>query len=253
VLISYRRNFIFLSNPKCGSTTFESDWRSCCELAITGTRLGKHFTYKQLCTRLAFIFERAGQPPESFFRFGVIRDPVDRAVSWFNYRQRHRAELPPLKEALAAFVSHLDRDLTMLGSKNPYSYGQRGFYNDQENNLGVDYLIPLPRLAEESLRLKSALGIPNKTKKPLEESGGTLSKIRRLFRPVKVPRKLNTTGARRRNISPVILSRSDVPDNVCKRIEEVFYLDVKLYHQALDGQFGRLENAVAKKCPSEKR
>jgi hypothetical protein len=219
MLISKRYKFLFLSNPKCASTSILLEWRKYSQLSIEATAFGKHLNYQEITKLLAFAFKRAKLPIDSFFRFGVVRDPVDRSISWFNYRSRTTTPRPSKMEAVATFIEQVTAQVEKLKNKPPRSYGQRQFYSDVNGELGVDYLIPLPRLAEELPRLRHALG-------------------------VKKPAKAQASA---KNVSPRLIALEDVPNDILALIQNAYRFDVELYNAAVSRQFGSPENAVAEK------
>jgi hypothetical protein len=219
VLISRRYKFIFLSNPKCASTTILSEWKHYSQFVIQATALGKHLSCRQVRKYLEFVFQRTELPMEAFFRFGVIRDPVDKQISWFNYATRKRAAPPSKSQALEEFQAHIDDLTNKMRKKRRQAYGQYAFYSEPSGDIGVDYLIAFPNLADHLPRLRQALGI----------------------KPIRVGAKSFT------NISPKILTSNDLSDQTRGTIRDLYSADVGLYERALSGGFDTPENAVAKK------
>ena len=79
--------FVFVANTKCASTTCEaSKLGRTADIRLTTTWVGKHMTLAEIRERFDCVF--AEIPFEQFFKFGIIRDPVDWVVSWFNFRAR---------------------------------------------------------------------------------------------------------------------------------------------------------------------
>jgi hypothetical protein len=220
MLISNRHNFIFFANPKCASTTFEADWRRHSDLAITGTKCGKHFSPLQASKRLAFVFERIGRPPEAFFRFGIIRDPIDRAISWYNYSQRNLSVLPSKEKALHDFQVIIRRQAEQFKNKAAHKGPQAAFFCTPSGQLNVDYLIALPQLTDAIHQLKKALGIRGTSQK---------------------------TAPKRRNRSPKLITSGDLDTSVKNLILTMSHHDLELYASALEGRFGSIENTVARK------
>lgn len=88
MLISFNKRFLFVANTKTASTTIEKLLRRYCAIAITRTAYGKHLAYSKIVKHFAFIFRKSGVPADAYFRFGVVREPLDWMVSWCNYRSR---------------------------------------------------------------------------------------------------------------------------------------------------------------------
>ena len=87
MLISLKHRFVFLSNMKAASTTIETSLAPFAELQRLYPRNSKHFSLAQMAQAFPAIL----QNPDVRSRlvvFGVVREPRDWIVSWFNYRSR---------------------------------------------------------------------------------------------------------------------------------------------------------------------
>jgi len=200
MLIKYRgkQKFIFIANTKCASTSIEkSKIGETPEIKITNAPIGKHMSLEQVHERFGFVFNVIKF--EEFFKFGVIRDPVDWVVSWYNYRSR--AELSdPNKKNYRNYAG----DMTFSGfwdsakdqhSLNPQS--QR-FFSTSNPDIKVDYLIRLENLNEDLLAVKAILG-------------------------------LNLLNIKQRNKSQTArMSSPAVEDRVRKEIEQKYHSDYEL-------------------------
>ena len=215
MLLSDRYNFLFLANPKCASSSVEAEWRNYSHISIRSTKLGKHISYREVQKHLKFVFKRTERPIESFFRFGIVRDPIDKAVSWFNYRAR-KCSTPPTKgDAIKDFAT----SVAAQAEKGGNNRGQHRFFSDQEGNLGTDYLIALPKLSEELPRLRNALGIKARKK----------------------------SAKSHLNASSSLITRDDLPSDVIRTLTQMYHEDLQLYQAAVKGAFGTPEEAVRKK------
>jgi hypothetical protein len=212
MLLSYRYNFLFLANHKCASTSIEQMLRPFSEFAIVSTALGKHLNYREVCRNIQFAFTR--KPLNEYFRFGVIRDPVEKEISWFNYRHGKLSPLPTKDHALDLFHRRLRESSRRLGKAKPF--GQTGFFSDASGHLGVDYLIPFPKLATDLARLRTAFGLP-----AAEQTGETV-----------------------KNSSKKVLSSADISEELRGELEELFSHDKELFNKSVNGWFGSPEEAV---------
>lgn len=114
--------FIFVANTKTASSSIEaSHLADIAEVRFTHNTMGKHLPIGRIADRFDFVFDEFGL--DEFFKFGVIREPVDWVVSWFNYRSR-----PELGDP-----SH----------RNHHNYvGDIGFAEFWETNHHRDFLAP---------------------------------------------------------------------------------------------------------------
>lgn len=86
MLIGVRNRFVFVANPKSGSTSIESALRDQAEIWRGGSPQRKHTRWSVVRKEYAFLFDQPAYAPRTFFRFGVIREPADWIRSWYNYR-----------------------------------------------------------------------------------------------------------------------------------------------------------------------
>ncbi|MFM7273927.1 MAG: hypothetical protein ACKO4A_08730, partial [Gammaproteobacteria bacterium] len=93
MLIGVARRFVFVANTKTASTSIEAALGEVAEIARQGSAARKHVSWSRVREEYGFLFDQPGFAPESFFRFGVLREPVDWVRSWYNYRLG-RGDLP---------------------------------------------------------------------------------------------------------------------------------------------------------------
>ena len=80
MLISERYNFVYLANPKTGSTSIEAAFEKYADFkAIAGPKT-KHMSYR--------LFSRKFRYFTSLDVVVCVRDPIDTLYSWYRYRQR---------------------------------------------------------------------------------------------------------------------------------------------------------------------
>jgi len=93
VLISVKNRLVFIASSKTGSTSIEAALASYAEINRTGSPQRKHIGWAAARKEYDFLFDRKNFLPETFFRFGVIREPADWVRSWYNYRRfgKHNA------------------------------------------------------------------------------------------------------------------------------------------------------------------
>jgi hypothetical protein len=83
MLLSLSRKFIFVANLKSASSAVERALGPFAEFRLTRTNWGKHDDLSAISKKFKWI--RKYVPPEDFFVFGVIRDPVDYILSLYNF------------------------------------------------------------------------------------------------------------------------------------------------------------------------
>jgi len=225
MILSYKKRFIFIAGAKNASTTIEHLLRKYADFALLHTKMGKHMPYAQIANKFDFLFSNSERPIESYFRFGVIRDPIDFLVSWYNFRQREifSKGRPNLKGKGCIGIEFIEfAEEVMKDIKNKRPFAKIGFqskrFADSEGKLGVDYLIPLNRLNNEIVELGKALGL-----------------------------KLKTPEETTRNISPKTFSASNIDSALAERLRLHFADDVELYRKANEGEFGNLTEVVRQK------
>ncbi|CAI8296400.1 MAG: Uncharacterised protein [Hyphomonas sp. TMED17] len=88
MLISISKRFLFIANSKTASTSLSKALRPYAEIERQGSPDRKHVSMGAVLDHYKFLFELPPFAPDTFFRFGVIRDPLDWIHSWYRYRQR---------------------------------------------------------------------------------------------------------------------------------------------------------------------
>lgn len=86
MLISVKKRFIFIASSKTASTSIESALTPYAEINRSGSPKRKHITWKEAKKEYNFIFRIPAYKPHSFFKFGVVREPIEWVISWYNYR-----------------------------------------------------------------------------------------------------------------------------------------------------------------------
>jgi Sulfotransferase family len=223
VLLSYSKRFLFIANTKTGSTTIEKNLRRHAEIAIPSTKHGKHMSYSFALKSFKFVFRKTS-PVEDYFRFGVVRDPLEWVVSWYNYLHREQMLKDEKKKKKStqgvSFEQYAAQVMSETEKGMPGHIGtQQAKFVTKDGELGVDYLIPLRRLNTDLQRIATELGI----KKPLP------------------PDK------ERANESPRIISTKDVQPELAERLRKHFADDLALYKKAEANGFGDLSEIIRRK------
>lgn len=98
MLISVKNRFVFVSNSKCASTSIERAFKRYAEIIGIASEKTKHADWLDILHDFHFLFEHREYSPDSFYRFGIMREPLSWVVSWYNYRmddKRGAEALPP--------------------------------------------------------------------------------------------------------------------------------------------------------------
>jgi hypothetical protein len=155
MLISLSHRFVFVANVKTASTSIESALRPYAEIAISETRFGKHASLAQIQDRFAFIFNK--QPIESFFTFGVIRDPVDLLVSVYSSHHKPEFRTEPHYTGNQTFDEFLD-SFRRRQSWQIVPQSQR--LSDKAGKIRLDYVIDFDRLDAQFADVLALIGLP---------------------------------------------------------------------------------------------
>lgn len=86
MLISIKKRFIFIANSKTSSTSIEAALTPYAEINRSGSPQRKHINWINARREYDFLFKIPAYKPEKFFKFGVVREPAEWVISWYNYR-----------------------------------------------------------------------------------------------------------------------------------------------------------------------
>jgi hypothetical protein len=170
MLIGVKKRFVFIANSKTASTSIEHSLVGQAEIQRGGGPQRKHIYLRDALPEYDFLFGRDGYGIESFFTFGVMRDPVSWIQSWYRYRCGNKVESPlPAGMSFGEFWALNDWNRTMLqGVPRLQSY----FFTDKAGASIVDYIIPYSQLADHFTTICEGLGI----KSPLQSKN--VSKVK---------------------------------------------------------------------------
>lgn len=90
MLISVKKKFVFIANSKTASTSIENALTKFAEINRNGGAQRKHVKWLKVKREYKFLFNLKKYRPESFFRFGVVREPIEWVLSWYNYRRGNK-------------------------------------------------------------------------------------------------------------------------------------------------------------------
>ncbi|MEM5882554.1 MAG: class I SAM-dependent methyltransferase [Candidatus Aenigmatarchaeota archaeon] len=149
MLISLSKKFIFVANTKTASTTIEKILLPFAEINTIGAAPEiKHMSIVDIMYRFNNILNF-----DKFFKFGVIRHPVDWFLSWFNYRSGNPHILSPLPDNLSIEEFFESGDWVLKLS-------QKSMFCDSNGNVLVDLVIPYDELDHYLYNILAFLKIP---------------------------------------------------------------------------------------------
>jgi hypothetical protein len=161
MLMSIKNRFIFVCNPKCASTSIEAGLREFCEIERGGSPSRKHISMESVISEYSFVFNNSENPLDSFFRFGIMRDPVQWILSWFRYRKGNKVANPlPDYMEFEDFWKINDWTKYILGTDKKKL--QSDWFRDRHGTLLVDYIMPFEELSHHYSLIAEKLGLPAK-------------------------------------------------------------------------------------------
>lgn len=140
MLLSDQKSFIFVANTKTASTSIESALMPWTDLHRAGSSERKHVSIRHIDALEPEFFAAAGRGPEAFFRFGVMREPVEWLGSWFRYRKGNKTASPlPKGTDFAGFWAMNDWNIRR---GNGARYLQRHLFCADDGKVLTDVIIP---------------------------------------------------------------------------------------------------------------
>jgi hypothetical protein len=187
MLISYRRNFVFIANLKSASTSIEAMLHPFADVKNTNTATGKHDGFALVQERYGWLFER--RPIDTFFVFGVIRDPVEYALSVYNSHTKDAFDGTKHSAKGIPF----DKYWMAERNKSWQLVPQVSRFKDSSGKLALDYVIDFSKLKVEFEEILTTMNVEN--------------------------------DLRHLNESPVAATRNDVPAEILADMERHFAED----------------------------
>lgn len=112
----------------------------------------------QVLRDYAFLFERPGFEAGTFFKFGVMRDPIEWIVSWYRYRKGNN-----IKPGLSANMSFEEfwelNDWNKIFVATGKKRLQSQFFCGPDGEILVDYIIPYAELSTHFSPIARSLGV----------------------------------------------------------------------------------------------
>ena len=162
--ISHKYRFVFLANPRTGSTTVRSILDHYSDIkSVHITQISERFPFYHYISAQEFkaIFEERGWDWSKYKKFCVIRNPYDRIVSLYHHGQQMKlkksshspkAQLRFLKERVQYLVDSKKpfRDyVTSISPKNRLTTSLKEFVCDKKGDFLVDDILVFENLTSE--------------------------------------------------------------------------------------------------------
>ena len=155
MLISLSHRFLFVANVKTASSSIEAALRPFAEIAISETRFGKHIGFAEIEERFDFIFRK--EPLANFFKFAVVRDPLDMLISLYASHQKPAFEGKPHYTGGLSFAEFLP----LFRARQSWQLApQASRLADRQGRMRMDYLIDFDRLEEQFAEVLRLIGLP---------------------------------------------------------------------------------------------
>ncbi|HPD91605.1 MAG: hypothetical protein H6900_02425 [Rhodobacter sp.] len=158
MLIGIEKRFIFVANTKTASTAIERVLDPLADYRHGGSPQRKHVALSQIEAQAPWVFRRAGCGLEGFFKFGVMRDPVQWIWSWYRYRKQPEVESPlPADMTFAEFWARRDWNIVRAnGAKNLQS---EKFLSADRQTVLADVILPHEGVAQGFGAICAGLGL----------------------------------------------------------------------------------------------
>lgn len=160
--LSVKHQFAFLCIPKCGSTSIEHAIRPYCETKLGGDASLKHIPASKFARHIRPLLWRVDKD-NLFETFCIMRDPLDRVRSWYQYRSRTK-----LKEAgktrshrYTGNLSYAEFVEAFLEGDNEAAAGvgsQLGFVTLNDGSIGVNRIFRLDQMETITDFLSTKIG-----------------------------------------------------------------------------------------------
>lgn len=157
VLISGQHGYLFAAASKNASTSVEGALAGVADISLTRPGMYKHLPVGAIRKRFAGFFDTVC-PFEDFFSFGIIRDPVRRIISKFNYRSTFK----PSHRNYCGDMS-FDEFVEEMRSGNPLPPAsvdlQAQFFGFDGTRPKVDCILRVESLASDAAALRDRMGL----------------------------------------------------------------------------------------------
>ncbi len=147
--------FVFLAMPKAGSSVLQREFGKHAQILVRNPPMAKHMSAARYERVFAPWLARCGHPRSSYETMCLVRQPLERAVSWWRYRARPDLRGKPNFTGDMSFAMFADRLISGeigLGTAT-------NFVTDQHGNVIVDRIFRYDNLQSAADWMASCLGI----------------------------------------------------------------------------------------------
>lgn len=160
MLIGVEKRFVFVANSKTASTSIEAALMRHAEIHRGGTPQRKHIRLREALRDYDFLFGQPAYAPGTFFKFGVMRDPVDWIQSWYRFRQGNEVNHAiPRTMSFAEFWAKADWNRYFKTEDGRAKRHQRHHFTAWDGTVLADYIIPYHALGDHFGKICDALGV----------------------------------------------------------------------------------------------
>lgn len=157
MLIGVRKRFVFVANTKAASTSIEHALAGQAEIMRGDDPARKHIPLSRIGSEYWFLFGRPEFPIDSFFRFGVMREPLSWIDSWFRYRRGNPVEAPlPPDMSFEEFWRARDWNIQRADGTR---YLQSSLFTRPNGAPMADVIVPYERMADYLPEILDHLGV----------------------------------------------------------------------------------------------
>lgn len=158
MLVSFEKRFFFVANTKTASTSIEHALLPYADLYRGGSPARKHISLFKAIRKYPMVFDQPGFEHWRFFRFGVMRDPVDWISSWYRYRKGNQVDSPlPENMSFADFWAAGDWNIQRSDGA---PHLQRDMFCGPKGKVIADLIIPYDQIEPMFGQICEALKIP---------------------------------------------------------------------------------------------
>lgn len=160
--LSVKHKFAFLCNPKCGSTSVEKAIAPFCKTNFGGHPSLKHLNAHKFHQHVRPLLEKVSRK-EKIETFCIMREPVARVFSWYQYQSRRKLAKPshPMHKRYTGGITFEQFVEACLSPKKP-EYAkmgtQAGFVRLADGSIGVDRIFRLDQMDEVGKFLSRKIG-----------------------------------------------------------------------------------------------
>lgn len=156
--IKTQKRFIFISNAKCASTSIEAVLEKYSHIVIKDPPYLKHMSYLEMVDNFDFLFSKSGFEPNTFYKFAIIREPIDWIVSWFNYRSREELKNSAHKDR-GTYLGNVTFDDYINRIEEDWVKNQSDRFIDRQGKNAMDFMIRYENLEKDFQYVMNQIGI----------------------------------------------------------------------------------------------